>query len=161
MEGVNFELRIIAEAFIALLLGGIVGYERESAGKWAGLRTHMLVCMGAYLFVKVGELMILHAQQHYSIETLRADPVRIIEAIVTGLAFIGAGSIFRDKDKNVARGLTTAASLLTVAPIGIAVAVQRYVVAVGATLLLLMVLRVFLWAEAHFQRKSAEPADHS
>jgi putative Mg2+ transporter-C (MgtC) family protein len=156
MEGVNLELRILAEAFIALVLGGIIGYERESAGKWAGLRTHMLVCLAAFLFVKMGELLIRDAQARYPSEMLRADPVRILEAIMTGLAFIGAGTIFRDRHQNIARGLTTAASLLSVAPIGIAVAIHRYVVAVGATLIILFVLRTLLWFEKKFSAKTQE-----
>jgi putative Mg2+ transporter-C (MgtC) family protein len=150
LEGVNLELRMLAGAAIALLLGGIIGWEREHAGKWAGLRTHMLVCLAAFMFVKTGELLIIDAQKRYSSEMLRADPVRILEAIMTGLAFIGAGTIFRDKDKNVARGLTTAASLLCVAPLGVAVAIERYILAAGATLIILFVLRGLLWLEAKY-----------
>lgn len=156
MDGVNLELRIVAQALIALVLGGVIGFERESAGKWAGLRTHMLVCLSAFLFVKTGELLIRDAQTRYPSEMLRADPVRILEAIMTGLAFIGAGTIFTDRDKNVAKGLTTAASLLAVAPIGVAVAIERYVVAVGGTLMILFVLRALLWIEARFPGKQGE-----
>src|SRR5205814_8424659 len=81
-------------------------------------------------------------QGYLSHETLRGDPVRIIEAIVTGISFIGAGTVFRDRNRNMASGLTTAASLLTVAPIGVAVALNRYVLAAGATALVFFVLRV-------------------
>lgn len=136
------EFEVLVQAVVALILGGIVGWERETAGKWAGLRTHMLVCLAAMFFVRVGEFLIQDAQVFLNRETLRGDPVRIIEAIVTGISFIGAGTVFRDRNRQVAHGLTTAASLLTVAPIGVAVAINRYVLAVGATALLFFVLRI-------------------
>lgn len=142
------EFHVLGQALIALVLGGIVGWERETAGKWAGLRTHMLVCLASMAFVRVGQFLILECQESLSAETLRADPVRLTEAIVTGVAFIGAGTVFRDRHRNVARGLTTAASLLTVAPIGVAVAVEKYVFATGLTLILYFVLRVLGRLEA-------------
>lgn len=135
------ELYVLLKAMIVLTLGGILGWERETAGKWAGLRTHMLVCLAAMLFVEVGQFLIIDAQRVLNDETLRTDPVRIIEAIVTGVAFLGAGTVFRDPELPKARGLTTAASLLATALIGVAVAIERYVIAVGTTLLVLFVLR--------------------
>src|SRR5512140_2769189 len=140
MENVKGEFLVLGQALIALCLGAVVGWERQTAGKWAGLRTHMLVCLAAMLFVRVGEVLILDGQHLFSREALRTDPVRIVEAIVTGIAFIGAGTVFRDREHNAAHGLTTAASMLVVATIGIAVAVQRYVLATGATLLVFLVL---------------------
>jgi putative Mg2+ transporter-C (MgtC) family protein len=137
------ELYVLFQAVVALTLGGLVGWEREAAGKWAGLRTHMMVCLAAMLFVKIGYFLMSDARMdpeaHSSLQT---DPLRIIEAIVTGVAFLGAGTIFRDLDAHRARGLTTAASLLTIAPIGIAVALDRYILAVGVTLIALFVLNI-------------------
>jgi putative Mg2+ transporter-C (MgtC) family protein len=153
LETFSQELYILFQSMVALLLGGMLGWERESAGKWAGLRTHMLVCLAAMLFVKVGQFLIADSQQSLSPETLRTDPVRIIEAIVTGIAFLGAGTVFRDPKAATAHGLTTAASLLAVAPIGVAVAIERYVLAVGATLLVLFVLRVMLRVEMRMNRQ--------
>lgn len=154
------ELYVLFQAVIGLVLGGILGWEREAAGKWAGLRTHMLVCLAALLFVKIGQFLIADSQATLSENTLRTDPVRIIEAIVTGIAFLGGGIIFRDAERNVARGLTTAASLLAVAPIGIAVAIERYVLAVGATLLVLFVLRVMRWVEVRLNNpRKKQPLD--
>src|SRR5690349_9533073 len=121
MEGLKPQLEVLGQALIAIVLGGVVGWERETAGKWAGIRTHMLVCLAAMLFVRAGEFLILQAEHLVNRDALRADPVRIVEAIVTGIAFIGAGTMFRDRERNVAHGLTTAASLLVVAPIGVAV----------------------------------------
>lgn len=141
------ELYVLAQGLIALILGGILGWEREAAGKWAGVRTHMLVCLAVTFFVKVGVFLIESVSTNGNINStvLRSDPVRIIEAIVTGIAFLGTGIVFRDPDRNTMRGLTTAASLLTVAPIGIAIAIDRYVVAIGGTLLVLFVLRGVRW----------------
>lgn len=151
MDGIWLEVKILGEALIALVLGGLLGLEREIAGKWAGVRTHMLVCFASFLFVKTGELMIHELEDSYVADLIRADPVRILEAIMTGIAFIGAGTIFRDRSKNTASGLTTAASLLTVAPIGVAVALENYVLAAGATLLGLIVLRVVFWGERRLE----------
>src|SRR5207244_2259166 len=148
MDQVGAELGVLAQGLVALTLGAIIGWERETAGKWAGLRTHMLVCFAAMFFVRVGEFLIFDAQSFLNRETLRGDPIRIIEAIVTGISFIGAGTVFRDRHRNMARGLTTAASLLTVAPIGIAVAIHRYVLAMGATVILFFVLRIVAKLEA-------------
>jgi putative Mg2+ transporter-C (MgtC) family protein len=140
MEPFLLELHVLGQCLAALLLGGIIGWERQKAGKWAGLRTHMLVCLSAMLFIRTGEFLVIHASGFESAHILQMDPTRIIEAIVTGVAFIGAGTVFRDRSKNFARGLTTAASLLAVAPVGIAVAVDRYVTAVGVTLIIYLVL---------------------
>jgi putative Mg2+ transporter-C (MgtC) family protein len=146
------ELYILFQAVVALLLGGLIGWEREAAGKWAGLRTHMLVCLAAMLFVRVGQFLIEDSQKILHTETLRTDPVRIIEAIVTGIAFLGAGTVFRDPDASKMRGLTTAASLLVIAPIGVAVAIDRYVLAVGITLLALFVLKTMRKLEAKMKK---------
>lgn len=131
------DLITIAEGLIALVLGGVVGWEREAKHKGAGLRTMMLVSFASYLYIKLGVDAI---ELPATAGLIQADPIRAIEAIIAGLAFIGAGIVFRDSGEGRARGLTTAASLLTVAPIGISVALGRYVLAVGITLLILLVL---------------------
>lgn len=151
MEQHAQDLKVLGQSSIALLLGGIIGWERESAGKWAGLRTHMLVCLGSMLFVRIGVFLVQEVQETSLAKTLQTDPVRIIEAIVTGIAFIGAGTIFRDQHRQTAHGLTTAASLLTVAPIGVAVAIERYVLAVGVTLIVVFILHVIGRMEHHQQ----------
>jgi putative Mg2+ transporter-C (MgtC) family protein len=148
------ELYILFQAVVALVLGGLIGWEREVAHKFAGFRTHMLVCLSAMMFVRVGQFLIEDSQEFLLTETLRTDPVRIIEAIVTGIAFLGAGTIFRDREGSKMRGLTTAASLLITAPIGVAVAINRYVLAVGITLLALFVLRILM----KFEPKPREPS---
>ncbi len=136
------EFRVLLQAVIAIALGGLVGWEREQAGKWAGLRTHMLVAMAALLFIRLGQLLIPDTGESGR-DLVQADPSRIIEAIVAGISFLGAGTIMRDRTKGKARGLTTAASLLLTATIGISVALDRYIIAIGSAILSLIILRVF------------------
>jgi putative Mg2+ transporter-C (MgtC) family protein len=138
----NPDLHIIFQAMAALVLGGAIGWERETAGKWAGLRTHMLVCLATTLLVAVGQLLMRDTAAAVNRELIRTDPTRLIEAIATGIAFLGAGTVFRDRRSGASRGLTTAASLLVIAPIGIAIAIDRYLLAVGVTILVLFVLKV-------------------
>lgn len=146
-HGIQAELHVLLQGASALVLGGLIGWEREVAGKWAGLRTHMLVCLASMLFVRIGFFLIEDSQSLLHSETLRVDPVRMIEAIVTGIAFLGAGTVFRDPQAEKMKGLTTAASLLVIAPIGIAIAIDRYVLAVGVTFIALFVLKVMRYLE--------------
>jgi putative Mg2+ transporter-C (MgtC) family protein len=148
------EFQILLQAIIAMALGGLVGWEREASGKWAGFRTHMLVCVSATLFVRIGLLLIVDAQTRFAAPTLRTDPTRLIEAIAVGISFLGAGTIFRERGGARMKGLTTAASLLVVAPIGVAVAVDRYIIAVGVTLLTLFILRTLRRLEARVETKT-------
>ena len=103
----RFVIRLIA----AMLLGAIVGYERERAGKAAGLRTHMLVAMGSALFV------ISCTASEMSIDGLS----RVIQGIATGIGFIGAGAILKRRDEREIEGLTTAAGIYMTAATGVAV----------------------------------------
>src|SRR5262245_35121886 len=134
------DLYVLFQSVIAITLGGVLGWEREKAGKWAGFRTHMLVCLASMLLVRCGQLIVTEWEDDLRPGTWMADPMRLLEAIATGVAFIGAGTVFRAGRDNVPRGLTTAATLLTVAPIGVAVAIERYILAVGITLLAFLVL---------------------
>ncbi len=114
MEGLMPDLGLWDMAWrlvVAFLLGGLIGLEREAHERPAGLRTHVLVCLGATLF----------ALCSYKIAGVRFDPGRVTAQIVTGIGFLGAGTIIRQG--SIIRGLTTAASIWTVAAIGIAVAI--------------------------------------
>ena len=133
------EFHVLLQALVALVLGGMVGWERESAGKRVGLRTQMLVCLATMLFVRLGQMLISESANQVTPASIRADPVHIIAAIATGISFLGAGAIFHARGES--RGLTTAACLLVTACIGIAVAMNLYIIAVGVTLLTLFVLR--------------------
>lgn len=124
----------ILRLLLATLLGGLVGWERESEHKPAGLRTHMLVCIGATAFALVS-LGLPGAGQP---DTRSADTSRIIAAVITGIGFLGAGTILRGRGQ--VEGLTTAAGLWVVAGIGASVGLGAYAVAVTTTLLTLFVL---------------------
>ena len=134
------QFEIIGEVALAMLLGGIIGFEREMADKPAGFRTHMLVAGAAALLVGLGDAMLRRFAMDSSMHA-SSDPIRIVEAIVTGISFLGAGTIFRRDRSEQVEGLTTAASILMCAAVGISVALRQFVLAVGVTLLALFVLR--------------------
>ncbi len=139
---------------LAMVLGGAIGYERETANRPAGLRTHMLVAAAAALLVALGHMLIEHfSGHHYPDMILRSDPMRLVEAVVTAVGFLGAGTIFRHGGKDIVVGLTTAASLLMVAVIGIAVGLEQYVLAIGVTVLTLLVLRIVRRLEQATKRR--------
>lgn len=148
------DLYFLLYALLALLLGGIIGYERETAGKGAGVRTNMLVCFAAYLFTHIGTLMTGDVSDILDEGIIQADPVRIIQAMVIGISFIGAGVIIHHTASDRIQGLTTAATLLVVAPIGVFVALGHFVPAIGVTFLTLLVLRGGLWLEAKYKQNS-------
>lgn len=144
------EAELIGKVALAILLGGIVGLERELAAKPAGLRTHMFIAGAAALLVGLADALV--DQFDVSEGLIRADPVRVIEAIISGVSFIGAGTIiFRRDSSDRVEGLTTAALMLMSAGIGLAVAVELYVVAVAVSLLSLIVLRLVKRLERHLR----------
>ena len=114
---------------IAVVLGALVGYERERAGKPAGVRTHGMVSLGAALFAVVS----MHGFGTTD------DTARVAAQIVTGIGFIGAGAILHDRGG--VHGLTSAASLWVTAALGLAAGVGMVVISVGTTLLVFLLLR--------------------
>ena len=124
---------------VSTVLGTIVGWERQVGRKPAGLRTHTLVCMGSTLFV----LLTIHAAADFGGGNV--DPTRIIHGVVTGVGFLGAGSIMRQE--GFVLGLTTAASIWMVAAIGVAVGVHAWGLAITGTILALVVLEGYRWIE--------------
>lgn len=122
--------RILVRLLLAALLGGLLGYERERQGKAAGVRTHMLVAMGAALFVLVPQ------QAGMAI----ADLSRVMQGIVTGVGFLGAGAIIKHRSEEDVQGLTTAAGVWMTAAIGVACGLGRESTAVLSTVLALVVL---------------------
>lgn len=135
------QLQAVGSVLIAAILGGVVGMERELADRPAGLRTHAILAAAACLLVTLPDALLEYYAAASAPEILRADPIRIVEAVVTGTAFLGAGTIFRDRDKGAVEGLTTAASLLLVGAVGISVALGQLVTAVLVTVLTLLLLR--------------------
>jgi putative Mg2+ transporter-C (MgtC) family protein len=136
----QLQLTLLATVAFAMLLGGFIGYEREIRQRPAGMRTHMLISGAAALLLGLGDLLAEHFSDETYSHLLRADPIRIIGAVVTAVAFIGAGTIIQHSRHDSVIGLTTAASLLLAASIGIAVGLRQYILSIGVTLLALVVL---------------------
>ncbi|TDV72675.1 MgtC/SapB family protein [Pseudomonas sp. LP_7_YM] len=135
--------RVTVRLVIAALLGGILGFERERKGKAAGVRTHMLVCMGAALFVLVPRLAGAND----------ADLSRVVQGIVAGIGFLGAGTILKGETLNThqVKGLTTAAGLWMTAAIGITAGMGREATAVLSTILALGILSLMPVIVAHLE----------
>lgn len=135
----HVQLIIIGQVIVAMILGGVIGFERELANKPAGFRTHTLVAGAACLFMAVAAEA--ENDLHLS-DTVIIDPLRIAAAIVTGVSFLGAGTIFRSSvEHSKVGGLTTAATIWTSAAVGLAVALGQLLAAIGVTILALIVLR--------------------
>lgn len=133
---------IVVRLGMAGLLGGLLGLEREHAGKSAGVRTHMLVAMGAALFVLVS--------QRAGIEP--ADNSRVLQGIIAGVGFLGAGTILKGDTENQVKGLTTAAGIWLTAAIGVAAGLGQEATAVLTTVLALIVLWAIPLLQAMFAR---------
>lgn len=127
----EMRLDLLANLILALVLGGAIGWERQHAQKPAGLRTNVLICVGAALLTDVS----IHIA---ALGTGPADPGRITAQIVSGIGFLGAGTIIQSRGS--VTGLTTAATMWVVAAIGITVGSGAYIEAVGATVLVLIAL---------------------
>jgi putative Mg2+ transporter-C (MgtC) family protein len=138
--GLN-QVQILAYIALAMLLGAIIGLEREFADKPAGLRTHMLVAGAAAFLVMLSDLMVREFDADLGSQLVRADPIRIVEAVITGVSFLGAGTIIRSRSGRQVEGLTTAASILLAAALGICVALSQLALAIGVTVLALITLR--------------------
>ncbi len=123
------EWLLLLKLLLSAFLGGIVGYEREKTHRPAGLRTHMIVCLSSCLIASVGM---------YTFK--ETDPFRLAANIITGIGFIGAGTIIGSAG-NV-KGVTTAATIFAVAGIGIAVAAELYLTAAVSTLLIFGILEL-------------------
>lgn len=132
---------------IAAVLGGIIGWEREIGRRPAGLRTHILVAVGSALLMIVSQAVFIE----YSDVSLRIDPGRIAAQVVSGIGFLGAGTILREGAS--VKGLTTAASLWVVSALGLAVGIGAYVGAVAGTLLTLAALVYLRRLERVLQRR--------
>ncbi|QAA94122.1 MgtC/SapB family protein [Pollutimonas thiosulfatoxidans] len=124
--------RLVTRLAMAILLGAAIGYERELKGKSAGLRTHMLVSLGAAIFVLVPLQSGIEA----------ADMSRVIQGVIAGIGFLGAGAIIKLSGDPEVKGLTTAASIWVAAGIGIAAGMGREATAVVTTLAALFILAI-------------------
>lgn len=128
-------VEILSRLLMAALLGSVIGFERERLNWAAGLRTHMLVCVGASLMMLVSAFGFADVLGEKNVVL---DPSRVAAQVVSGIGFLGAGSILLRGE--VVRGLTTAASLWSVAGVGLAVGGGMYTAAIGATVIILIIL---------------------
>jgi putative Mg2+ transporter-C (MgtC) family protein len=139
----ELRLELLVQLVLAVILGGAVGIERELRGKPAGLRTNILICIGATLFTVLS----------YRLAEGRGDPGRVAAQILTGVGFIGAGTILHLR--GAVTGLTSAATIWVVAAVGMALGARAYVEALGATLLIMLVLAGLGPVEGYLLRQSA------
>jgi putative Mg2+ transporter-C (MgtC) family protein len=137
---------VLLRLIIAAVLSGAIGFEREFHGRAAGFRTHILLCVGSTLVM----LTSMHIFDMYS-SRISPDPARIAAGVITGIGFLGAGTIMHSK--SAVRGLTTAASLWVVAGIGLAVGSGMYFGAIVTTILTIITLMLFSRLEYTMIRK--------
>lgn len=134
------EYEFILRIFVAAILGGLIGLEREYRSKEAGFRTHFLVALGSALFMIVSAYGFDEVNLQ---EPQRWDVSRIAAQVVSGIGFIGAGTIIFRKSENIVSGLTTAAGLWVTAAMGLACGGGMYVLSIASTLLVLVGLEAF------------------
>ena len=139
----------------ALVLGGVIGLERELTGQVAGLRTHMMVALGSCLFAVVSAYGFDDFVGPRADTNVQIDVTRVASNIVTGVGFLGGGAIL--KSGSSVRGLTTAASLWVTAAVGLAVAFGSLVLAAVTTFLLVFALTVLRTPRTWLRERFAEP----
>lgn len=129
----------VVRLLVAMVLGGLVGIERQTRGRSAGLRTNILVCLGAAAIIVAFQKLSLELNVGAE-SAIRMDPARAAAGVITGIGFLGAGTIVKSSD--FVRGLTTAASIWVVSAIGVTVGLGELVIAIVLTLLVLVALYV-------------------
>ncbi len=130
-------VRVVIRLLAALIVGGVIGYQRERAGKAAGLRTHILVAMGTALFVLV---CTSSGMQHDAVS-------RVVQGLATGIGFLGAGAILKMEAERRIRGLTTAAGIWMTAALGVAIGLGELGTAVIGALFAWVVLAILIRVE--------------
>lgn len=144
------QFSVIINGAIAAVLGSIIGWERDRAGKSAGPRTMALVGSAAATIVAIGAILGVNAQF--------GDPTRALHAIMTGIGFLGAGLIFTDKRGGI-QGVTTAATIFATAAVGVAVGLGFQVVGLGFSIIILTVLRSTQFLEVTLRRAEEDPEE--
>jgi len=154
---INFELIIVGKLLISLLLGGLIGLDRETHGIDAGIRTYAAVCIGAAIFTSISA----HLQNDLS------APSRIIANIITGVGFLCAGIIYRNNNSDTLHGLTTAATVWCTAGVGVAIGLNMFVIAIASTLALYFFLSLqnqkwyIRWKQKIADKLSTKPKSDS
>ena len=153
------ELEIAVRLMMATVLGALVGLERELRDHAAGLRTHMLTAAAAALFTVLTLELHLEVREDNA-ERVAADPIRVVEAVTAGVAFLAAGAIIHGH--GTVRGLTTGAGMWLAGAIGVACGIGRFTIAIMAMVLTVVVLSLFSAIERLLLRrlKRAPPAEH-
>ncbi len=141
----------IIRLFVALILGALIGYERQAQSKAAGLRTHTLVCVGACLCMIISIHIAMDAFFMYGYRN--SDPERIAAQVISGVGFLGAGTIMANQKAHNVQGLTTAAGLWAVAALGLVVGAGYLIEAITGTIMILVVLTVFVQFEKILSRR--------
>lgn len=142
------QLTIVGKVCLSGLLAGLIGWERDRAGKAAGTRTMALVGISATLIVAIGD--VLNTQMHLG------DPTRALHAVVTGIGFLGAGLIFTSGQTNEIQGVTTSATVFTTACMGVAVGLGFLITGALFTIVVVIILRsTHLMEKAHLRRTSS------
>jgi len=144
---------IIGRLTLAYVLGGIIGWEREHEEKPAGLRTFILVCLGAALFVLTTLAVVTEAQDLTDFGPTRVDPVRIVAGIAQGIGFLGAGTILVSRGSVL--GLTTAAAIWATSGIGVACGLGLWRIALAGTVLTFIALQVLGPLTPHIGRRES------
>lgn len=143
-----FAADIAVRLIAACILGGIIGYERESTNRPAGFRTHILVCVGSALVMVTSDFIFRRYQGLANI-----DPARLGAQVISGIGFLGAGTIIREGFH--VKGLTTAASLWAVSCVGLAIGIGFFEGAIAATVLIYLTLILLKHMEDHFRRRNS------
>jgi putative Mg2+ transporter-C (MgtC) family protein len=133
------QLVMLLHIVLASVLAGIIGIERERLDKPAGMRTNMIVAGATAFFVFLGKIIVGEFIDMGFADAIRTDPTRIIQAIVVGISFIGAGTVLQVEKEHKIRYLTTAATILMSTGIGIGIALKQYYLTIGVTIFVLIV----------------------
>lgn len=154
LAGWEEQLWILFRVGVAALLGAVIGAEREQAGKPAGMRTHMLVCAGSAFLMCLGDALVVSYSKPEFEGIVRADPIRVMHGIILGISFLGAGTIVTVDARLKVEGLTTAASVWVVTAVGLATGMRQYVLAVGVTAMIMLILTLVRVVELKVGPKS-------
>lgn len=155
MEESLTELEALLRLTVAAVLSGLIGFDREVRSKAAGIRTHMLVGLGAALFMISGLLLVeMFEGEDASTSVVRVEATRVAAGIITGIGFLGAGQIFRHGTS--VQGLTSAAGIWVTAAIGLLVGLGYYVLPIAATALAILIISVLGYVEHRIGRDDSE-----